>query len=636
MEARKLISDLVPDVLSNVTELLHFTEIYCLLLIGNVRFTSLLLQNGSVGKLNVEMQGKNWNPRPCRSLLFNRFRFLRSLTLPSQIMDSYEFEPTRLPHSLTELNMEVPELFCRISAFNVGEVLPNLQKWQLPIVLRSSMEDWISSWPSSLVWLASIEFDFMIDLPPSLTFLRVRYQQPRDSFGVVKIPPSLIEMELSIDLNRENLMFLSYLPQTLRILKMEHSYEDYGDNETTIMSLLPRNLTHLKIRASLPKNDISGIPPHLTRLSLREIDVDQISMLPLSLKRFRLDVLWADRADFSLNDFLGSFPPELTRLKIRSSESGEDLAGQIRIPSKLEIWRCGFNFVDEAALLSLPTTLKSFTSGNIDPFIRIFPIWPHLIQLRVYNTPFLPEIANHLACHSPLLETIEIDHGVVAIEGFNSCGSYRSHTDPNALSRFEKISQFFDPALTTGPIYRFSERLRQFYISDCDYLADKFISEMLPRSIQTLEISNSFFLSNLGIRSLSHWLNLDSLCLQNSHRVTSECFKHLPRNLRTLNLAQSEHIWDQDFGDLPRSLTHIVLDSATDLTDACAPFLPGSTVSFFARNNAKITANFLQLLPESGDVKRNCTIFAATFYAKNSVVGPRGSQGVQKKAPWRD
>jgi hypothetical protein len=230
---------------------------------------------------------------------------------------------------------------------------------------------------------------------------------------------------------------------------------------------------------------------------------------------------------------------------------------------------------------------------------------------------------NHLALHSPLLETMSIscnsyplydkadreaDYKMWRSDPFQPSSNAiypnaESHPptvkvelqhDSTESSSDESESPPPSPPPPPPVIHRFSGHLKFVTLKKIPYFDDRFTIEHLPNSVQTLSVSQEFdftILSDEGIRPLSNWTNLTNLDLRSSQDITGGCFKFLPRYLEVLNAAAARWVWDHDFADLPRSLTDITLDNAKQLTNACLPFLPPEIERLSLASNKNITDN---------------------------------------------
>jgi hypothetical protein len=186
-----------------------------------------------------------------------------------------------------------------------------------------------------------------------------------------------------------------------------------------------------------------------------------------------------------------------------------------------------------------------------------------------------------------------------------SDGAFLDLEEPIVKDRYEKLSSFYGPSLpnTAGhPVSRFSRHLKQVRIWSADYIGDNFTVDVLPSSIEMLQITHGQF-TDLGLQPLFSCVNLWKLHLTHAIHITSAAFQYLPRHLEDLCLDGTKSIFDSDFIHLPRSLKYISLSSAVELTNACISHLPLHAIVLRVRKNNKITPDCFQLLPASSTVR---------------------------------
>ena len=267
-------------------------------------------------------------------------------------------------------------------------------------------------------------------------------------------------------------------------------------------------------------------------------------------------------------------------------------------------------FSDNLAIQSLPSPVTHLHAGDIALNVTVLPKLPQLKTFYAENMPIPPSILNQLACHSTQLEDLVIQTADVSMDGltiiYGAYQSFDSKPDPRSLVRFNKLTSFYDspedPSTDHHQIYRFSKSLKRVSINLCDYVGDPFLTRVLPNSIQQLYLGNASFLTDLGIQALSSWTNLTEFTLLMCFKVTSASFKHLPRHLKQFE-TNTELIYDEHIVDLPRSLTSITINSAKNLTDACAPFLPPSMIELYVKGNKLLTQAIVEHIPSRARVE---------------------------------
>jgi hypothetical protein len=619
MKAVIQLFDFPSEIMSCLTRMLSWGDLIRLGQTGSPLLTSCLQRFGAVSELQVKTgailkpQSTTW-PQ-----LFNGFRSLTLLSFECHPKSLPGFDPLLLPPTLTEFAIGSSEWFydnffqCR---FNVCKTLPNLRLFRIKIELSKSMADWVATWPPSLTTLDVSSFNFNFPLPSSLTSLDVSYATFEND--EIHIPPNLTHLELyELKATRR---FLSHLPATLDSLLWWSTYSD--SNIDSVYPLLPIRLSRLLILSGESfMRHLSGIPPHLTDLEVSRIEISQISHLPSTLKRLKIGNC---NGEISARDFLESLPRSLTHIEIDapSGQSMLDLEGKTALPPgivKFSLpWLC---ICDELAAQSFDLAELSYLNvSEICGSIMNLPLWPQLKVLRATKMPLLPCILQHLARHSPLLESIETYEGFALVDGFEGGEGVSSSTHV-AMARFQKISTLFHLDDSMDPTFqfpRFSRHLRSICIQECEHIHDKFIIQGLASSLEFLEIPQGFFISDVGVQSLSHCINLRILNLNGSPKVTSKCFKFLPRHLENLGLSNSESIWDEDIADLPQSLSDITFNSAIHLTDACVPLLPIMTCRFYAKENRNLTPGPFKLLTNKRSILANNFEFFGDIVATSS------------------
>lgn len=604
METGEWLSHFPSEVFSLLTERLSFQDISKLIWVGSKRLTSSLLRYGAVTTLDVEIP-RNRIDRPTSwPGLLHRFTSLQSLTIEGSGARCIRFEPTNLPPTLRNIEIlgyDLFDSFCSRAHFNVGEILPNLQIFMSNIELKRDMADWVKTWPASLTKFGAASFDFSIPLPSSLTHVFIDYVPTSILGESFAFPPHLTHVDLCFFDSDGVSSFAPLLPSSLQTLLLR-PMSVYPRFTSTIWSALPSSLTSLKIEKTSTKKapDISCLPL-LTELDLVEMTTNQIFKLPLSLKTLCMEQLKASGAECKASSFVAALPRGLTSLSISTKYNIDGkLSGPIEIPPTLVKWNAScFDFSDNIAVQSLPSTITHLWTGKIGVQVTELPKLPQLKQFYAENLPMLPSLLNHLACHSNQMKILYVETSDIFVDGFiTTRGSYQSERDIIALSRFNKISSFYDSDDLNHQIYRFSNRLERVTIDSCDHVGDKLLQKVLPNSIQSLVLNEASFLTDLGIQSLSTWTNLTELKILKCFKVTSASFIHLPRHLRMLE-TNTSLIYDQHIADLPRSLTSIFINSATNITDACVPYLPTSTTHLRVSSNTFLTPDIAYHLPFS-------------------------------------
>jgi hypothetical protein len=440
-------------------------------------------------------------------------------------------------------------------------------------------------------------------MPRSLTALQAQYYCYRDD---VEFPPQLMHLKLELQygvlLSLEYQDFLAILPPSLETLEIKF------DNKQELpfsITALPANLTSLRIENCVPLdfNDILLSLP-LTELYLEESNIEDLMKLPSSLRTFETKLMRQKEDPMNedtIPTLIGALPRQLTSLSILTLDDDmyrrTFVDGQkLKFPQELSIIRCPWlGMIDLERVQSLPSATITclVTCMMWDNIMDKVSKWPQLKELHVLlsssSTSATNRFFNHLSQHSPLLNCLSI-----------------------------RASRSFGLEPELHPVFhRFSRHLTSLTLSDCSYVDDTFLRDLIPSSIRQLKILEKSSITDFGIQSLSHCINLTELDASSCDKITSGCFKHLPRHLTTLIASSTPNIFDYDIADLPRSLTEINLESATELTDACIPFLPTTTKCFLVSDNRNISSAILGLLPFPAAA---CTIIAAKIKLRDGVL----------------